>query len=223
MRTLLGASPRLAEGRAILYVGSARCAPPLPSSWTGHVAYPCRSIVAVKKKLLMTSLEIRIDYLANRPELIDLLAKISWEEWRSIYEQRGETFQDALRKYRERLNIDCLPLALVAIAGDHLVGTVSLKHNDLDIRPEIDPWLGALFVTPEWRGRGVGSSLMRRAVEEAARLRIPRLFLWTSSAEGLYRKLGWSAIERTDYCGQRIVIMRKDTNEGRTERTGFAT
>ncbi len=82
-----------------------------------------------------------------------------------------------------------------------------MKHNDLDIRPEIDPWLGALFVVPKWRRCGVGSLLVRHKLEEAAQLKIPRLFLWTYSAEALYLKLGWRTIERTDYCGQRIVIM----------------
>jgi GNAT superfamily N-acetyltransferase len=145
--------------------------------------------------------------LADHSNLTEQLARISWNEWRSIYEQRGETFDDILRKHRERINIDCLPLALVALADAELVGTVSLKHNDLDIRPGIDPWLGGVFVVPKWRNRGVASLLVRRAVEEATRLKIPRLFLWTSTAEALYLKLGWRPIERTDFCGQRIVIM----------------
>ncbi|HEY2125174.1 MAG TPA: GNAT family N-acetyltransferase [Chthoniobacterales bacterium] len=173
----------------------------------------------------MTPLNIAIDYLANHPELADELGKISWNEWRPIYEQRGETFADAVRKYRERANIGQLPLALVALAeGDEgrpfdfgsgqsmrapaLIGTVSLKYCDLDIRPELDPWLGGVFVVPEWRGRGIASLLCRRAMEAAARLTISNLYLWTHSAEGLYLKLGWRAIERTDYCGKKIVIMR---------------
>jgi hypothetical protein len=41
--------------------------------------------------LSMTSREVRIDYLADHSELVGDLARISWTEWRSIYEQRGET------------------------------------------------------------------------------------------------------------------------------------
>jgi hypothetical protein len=41
-------------------------------------------------------------------------------------------------------------------------------------------------------------------------LKLPELFLWTSSAEALYLKLGWQPVERTDYCGKRIVIMQMD-------------
>jgi GNAT superfamily N-acetyltransferase len=161
--------------------------------------------------------KIIVDYLANHPKLGHELARLSWAEWRPIYQARGQTFEHALKNYRDRTNTDCLPLALVALHSGELVGTVSLKFNDLDTRPDIDPWLGALLVLPSWRGRGAGSLLMRRAVEEAARLRIPTLFLWTSSAERLYLKLGWRAIERTDYCGKNIVIMQIDVGNSDRE------
>ncbi|MFL6529257.1 MAG: GNAT family N-acetyltransferase [Chthoniobacterales bacterium] len=158
----------------------------------------------------MTPPEIRIDYLWQHPEVADELAKFSWAEWQSVYEQRGQTFADALKSYRERAQRDRLPLALVAFESEQLIGTVSLKPQDLEIRPEITPWLGGLFVIPEWRGRGVASLLMHRAVDEAWRLNLPRLFLWTSSAEALYLKLGWRVVERTEYCGKTIVIMQID-------------
>ena len=56
---------------------------------------------------------------------------------------------------------------------------------------------------------GVASILIGRAIEEARRLKLKRLYLWTTSAESLYVKLGWSEMERTDYCDQQIVIMRR--------------
>ncbi len=154
---------------------------------------------------------MKIDYLANHAELAEQLAKFSWTEWRHIYEQRGESFADAARSYRERAQIGALPLAFVALAEQQLVGMVSLKDADLEIRPELTPWLGGLYVVPERRRRGVASLLVQRAEEEAARLGLPKLFLWTSSAEGLYDKLGWRVVERVAYCGKRIVIMDRPT------------
>jgi GNAT superfamily N-acetyltransferase len=171
----------------------------------------------------MMPTNVAVDYLANHPEHADELARLSWDEWQSIYEQRGQTFGDAVRNYHERTNIDRLPLALVALANPpasakgtarkELIGTVSLKYYDLDIRPEIKIWLGGLLVIPEWRRRGVASLLMQRAVEAARRLNVERLFLWTSSAEGLYLRLGWQPVERTEYCGLPIVIMKIEIRE----------
>src|SRR5215831_1046595 len=159
----------------------------------------------------MTGPNIAIDYLANCPELVDELARLSWKEWQDIYQQRKQTLEDSLKNYRERMNTDRLPLTLVAVRGAsrtgvgpavnrrELVGMVSLKFHDMDTRPDLDPWLGGLLVLPEWRNRGVGTMLMHRASEEARRLNVPRLYLWTHSAEGLYQKLGWQVVERTRY------------------------
>ena len=167
----------------------------------------------------MTGPKISIDYLAHCPELIDGL---SWKEWQYIYEQRQQTLEHSVKNYRERMNTDRLPLTLVAVRGasrtgagpavnrGELVGMVSLKFHDMDTRPDLDPWLGGLLVLPEWRKRGVGTMLMHRATEETRRLNVPRLYLWTHSAERLYHKLGWQVVERTNYFGKEVVVMQID-------------
>ena len=162
----------------------------------------------------MNDAGLTIDYLANHPELAAELARWSWSEWRALHEARGRTFDDGVNSYRERAQIDALPLALVAFAGAELVGTASLVVQDLATRPEITPWLASVYVVPEWRRRGIAALLVERAVVEAQRLSLPALFLWTSSAETLYAKLGWRVIERTAYCDKPIVIMQHE-NVGR--------
>ena len=162
----------------------------------------------------MTRPDIVIDYLANCPELVDELARLSWKEWQEVYQQREQTLEDSLKNYRQRMNIDRLPLTLVAVRAGlavncrELVGMVSLKFHDMDTRPDLDPWLGGLLVLPEWRNRGVGTMLMHRATGEARRLDVPRLYLWTHSAEGLYHKLGWQVVERSHYFGKEAVVMQ---------------
>jgi GNAT superfamily N-acetyltransferase len=166
--------------------------------------------------MMRQSTAIAIDYLANYPEFLDALAQLSWKEWQEIYQQREQTLEDCLKNYRERTNTDRLPLTLVAVRAGlavncrELVGMVSLKYHDMDTRPDLDPWLGGLLVLPEWRNHGVGTMLMNRATEEARRLKVPRLYLWTHSAEGLYRKLGWQVVERSDYFGKEAVVMQVD-------------
>jgi GNAT superfamily N-acetyltransferase len=158
----------------------------------------------------MTAQDITIDYLANCPEHVDQLAQFSWKEWQDIYEQRKQTLEHSVKNYRERMNTDRLPLTLVALQASELVGMVSLKFHDMDTRPDLDPWLGGLLVLPEWRNRGVGTMLMHRATEEARRLNVRRLHLWTHTAEGLYHKLGWQVVERTKYFGKEAVVMEID-------------
>lgn len=158
--------------------------------------------------------EITIEYLAHRPEFVRNLAQLSFIEWQDIYQQRGQTLEHSLKNYQERMNVDRLPLTLVAVgagnAGNELLGMVSLKFHDMDTRPDLDPWLGGLFVVPKQRNRGVGTILIHRAMEEARRLTVPRLYLWTSTAESLYRKLDWQIVERTNYFGYNAVVMQID-------------
>ena len=151
--------------------------------------------------------DITIDYLTNRPTFIPELALWSWREWQDVYEQRGQTLQHSLKNYQDRMNSDRLPLTLVALHDSSLVGMVSVKFHDMDTRPDLDPWLGGLFVLPQWRNRGIGTMLMHRATQEARRLNVSELYLWTASAESLYRKLGWQVIERTQYFDQPAVVM----------------
>ena len=164
----------------------------------------------------MTRSDIAIDYLANCPDLAGELARLSWKEWQDVYQRREQTLEDSLKNYRERMNTDRLPLTLVAVRAGlavncrELVGMVSLKFHDMDTRPDLDPWLGGLLVLPEWRNRGVGTMLMHRATGEACRLDVPRLYLWTHSAEGLCHKLGWQVVERSHYFGKEAVVMQID-------------
>jgi predicted N-acetyltransferase YhbS len=50
---------------------------------------------------------------------------------------------------------------------DEVVGTVRLWHIAVDGRPAL--LLGPLAVHPDWRARGIGALLMRRALAEASR------------------------------------------------------
>lgn len=166
--------------------------------------------------------DITIEYLASRPEFIDALAKLSFREWQDVYEQRGQTLEHSLKNYQDRMNSDRLPLTLVALHDDKLVGMVSLKFHDMDTRPDLDPWLGGLLVLPEWRNHGIGTILMHHATEEARKLNVSQLYLWTASAESLYRKLGWKVIQRTQYFGKQAVVMQmnlavEDKDSGTTQ------
>ncbi|HME88572.1 MAG TPA: GNAT family N-acetyltransferase [Chthoniobacterales bacterium] len=99
-------------------------------------------------------------------------------------------------------------LALVALENDVVIGTGCLKSNDLELRPQLGPWLGGLFVLPTHRNHGVATALIRRLLQEARRLDLSVLYLWTPSAESLYAKLGWKTVVKLDYCGYSISVMK---------------
>ena len=152
---------------------------------------------------------MKIDYLANQKRFAPTLTRHMYAHWRSLLDSMGKSRQDFAQSMRDRYHRDSLPLALVAYEKHQVLGTIALKPQDLDIRPELTPWLGGLFVLPQYRRRGIGSALISGIVAEAERLRLPCLFLWTPSSERLYARHGWSLLERAPYHGHEISIMKR--------------
>lgn len=148
---------------------------------------------------------VKINYLADHPQHLPELAGWLYAEWG----QEAGSIQDKLATLKQRLNKDCLPLALVAVQGETLLGTASLRRQEVDIRPQYEVWLSTVYVHPPYRRRGIGEMLVRTATELAGRLGIPAVYLYTRQPanEAWYARLGWEPVERPIYLGRPAVIM----------------
>jgi predicted N-acetyltransferase YhbS len=155
---------------------------------------------------------MRIDYLAEHPHFIPALSECFLREWRELY--GGKTGEDVAETFYERLNRNHMPLSLVAFEDHHPFGTISLLRESIPTHKHLAPWLGALYVREEKRHRGVGRQLIEAGAGEAERLGVERVFTAIRQAEGYYLKLGWQVVERTDYKGEGIIIMRLDLRRG---------
>ncbi|BBK29399.1 acetyltransferase (GNAT) family protein [Stella humosa] len=151
----------------------------------------------------------RIVPLADRPDLVPPLARALWEFWGATFPQKTVAVRTA--SLEARMNHDRLPLAVVAVAPDgSALGTASIMADDMETRPDLNPWLATVFVLPGQRSRGLGAALCAAAEAEAWRLAIPRLYLFTFDKRGYYAGLGWRDHETVDYAGQPTAIMVKD-------------
>lgn len=151
---------------------------------------------------------MRIEYLADRPEMIPTLAE--WLHAQFGYLNPGDTVEKRAERLETRATQAGIPVAFVAVDGDALLGSASLVFQDLETRPEIGPWLASVYVAPAYRRRGIASALVGRVVEEARDLGVPRLYLFTTDQERLYARLGWHPVERTTFHGEDIVVMALD-------------
>ncbi len=84
---------------------------------------------------------------------------------------------------------DRVPLSLVAQHGGQPLGVVNLVESDDERHPEWTPWLAGMVVHKAWRGRGVGSVLVRALLDEARRLQLKRVYFGTDGP-GFYTRLG---------------------------------
>jgi hypothetical protein len=99
--------------------------------------------------------DLRIDYLIDHPEYVPQLAQWLFEQWDGILGEK--TPEVRIRKLKAHMNRDELPIAWVAHANGQLLGTAALRVRDLEGREDLTPWLGEVFVGPDFRRRGIGA------------------------------------------------------------------
>jgi len=151
---------------------------------------------------------LRISFLADYPQFADVLAPEIFEHWR--YVLTDETINDREAKLRQHLNKSELPIALVAHNDTEVLGTASLRANDLEGYAHLSPWLGGVFVRQPYRGRGIASALSQAVEQIACSLGHNTLYLFTPNQQRLYARLGWSTFESTIWHGVKANVMTKE-------------
>ena len=111
-----------------------------------------------------------------------------------------------------------LPLHLAAIENDRTLGSTSIIPDDEVTGWEGNEWwLANVFVLPEYRGRGIGSSLIKHAIEIARESGTRDLLLVTDTVENWYLKQGWKGIGIGDVHGHAMIVMHLDLTPGPSE------
>lgn len=153
---------------------------------------------------------MKIYFLDEHPDFIPQVAAWCHEEWRDFYGE--QTVEDVQAYFAANTVRDRIPISYVAVEEGRLCGTVTLDVQDIDLQAYKDcsPWLVCVYVEKKQRGRGLGRQLIHHAVNEALRLKISSLYLWTENLEPLYQKLDWRLLERTRLHGHDISVMRRD-------------
>jgi GNAT superfamily N-acetyltransferase len=150
---------------------------------------------------------MQISYLADHPEFIPVLAPYIVEHWRAVLPE--ETVERRIIKLQKHTNKSTLPIGWVAHADGQVFGTAALRVYDLEGREDISPWLGGVFVLPEYRRRGVASALCRAVEDGAWSLGFEMLYLFTPDQQPFYARLGWRKSEHVVWRGLESDIMIK--------------
>jgi GNAT superfamily N-acetyltransferase len=148
---------------------------------------------------------VRIEYLADHPELIPILAQ--WHHQQFSYLDRGVTAAQRESFLGTHANHPQIPTTFVAMAGETLLGSASLLARDMDTRLDLSPWLAAVYVAPEHRRQGIATALIVRVVDEARILGYRTIYLFTPDKESFYTRRGWSLLEHTNYRGVQVSVM----------------
>jgi predicted N-acetyltransferase YhbS len=132
-------------------------------------------------------MEMRIVHLHEVPRQREAAASLIHDEfWTDV---AGASAQKMAARLGEASSRDALPLCLVALRGEVLLGAVNLVENDDDEQRDWRPWLAGMVVAAPHRGQGIGSQLVRALLVEAKRLNFDRVYFGTDGPR-FYERLG---------------------------------
>lgn len=153
---------------------------------------------------------MNIDYKKITPtdaDLISLIADWYFTEWnidKAATTERLTGFPN-----------DGIPFQLVMLLDGSPIATGGIYHHvgllDVIFRlKEFQPWLALVYTLPEYRGNGYGAVLCKEIQAQAKLAGMDQLYLFTHTAESLYKRLGWKQLERIELKGKDIAIMKKE-------------
>jgi predicted N-acetyltransferase YhbS len=155
--------------------------------------------------MLSTSRHTQIADLFKYPQHISLVARWIYDEFWA--DKNVHTPVSLEKLLRLAIAPSAIPVSLLALEDERPVATINLIENDDETRPHLRPWLAALFVDSERRGRGIGSLLVRNLQDRAAAMGIDAMYLGTDNP-GFYARLGAAVYEQAS---DTFWIMRLNT------------
>jgi len=133
--------------------------------------------------------------LRERPHQVDAVAG---RVWAAFWRHKGTPLEQLRRGVEANLHrSDGVPFCPIAEIDGKLCGTASVIANDEEARPELTPWLAALWVDESERRQGIAAALLKEAARRCAALQIERLYLGSRPAlRDFYASRSWRVLEQ---------------------------
>lgn len=159
---------------------------------------------------------ITLSDLRARPDFQSTVADRIWGAW---WQARGTPLAVVADRLAESLRAGPVPSAFVAHRGDAFLGTASVIASDVSTRPHYTPWVAAVWVEPEARGRGVGGRLVNHGTDAIFRAGWPRAYLAAGPhRRSFYEGLGWTPLEE-EIGEDRLTILIRDAQSPGGDQT----
>ncbi len=134
--------------------------------------------------------------ISNLNKVSDFKNMVADRIWNAWWRPHGRLLQVVTDFFDDLPEARGIPFCLVAHDDGRYLGSALAIASDLDERPELSPWVGALWVEPEFRRQGVAAGLVKAALTEVFSVGHEVAFLCaTAEKRGMYQNQGWRLIE----------------------------
>ncbi|WP_454441545.1 GNAT family N-acetyltransferase [Vibrio bathopelagicus] len=134
-----------------------------------------------------------------------------WQQLERLFQSEWSDFEFEA-SYPDEANLDNsrLPPVIVVLRDNVVIGGLAYSHFQEPHQVRDVVWVNAVYVDSQWRGQGIASELIKRAVaqmpdyyrsqpqSQSSKYSTPNLYAYTNITP-LYLSLGWSIVEiKTD-------------------------
>jgi predicted N-acetyltransferase YhbS len=132
-------------------------------------------------------MKVMISHLFEQPRHRHAVAALIHNEfWTEV---PGASVEKMAARLGDASTTGALPLCLIALHGDEVLGAINLVDNDDEDHTDWHPWLAGMVVAAPHRDLGIGSQLVRALLVEAKRLNFDRVYFGTDGPR-FYERLG---------------------------------
>jgi len=147
---------------------------------------------------------VKIAFLADCTEVIPTLSQWFRAQWPDYYAER--TLADIAQDFVAEANHSGIPVRLVAFADGALAGTITLREEATWTLPDYQPGLGGLFVPEIYRGRGIGTELVKAGMNVAQDQGYKSVYATTVAARGILERLGWKLVKAVSHGDEQQML-----------------
>lgn len=154
--------------------------------------------------------ELKVVFLATKPQYVSTLAEWTYNKWKNY--DPTLTLEKTTEHYKNRLNVDKVPFALLLLDEEMPIGMVYLdEHKPIEEFLDKSPWIGDFYVLPKYDRQGIKFRryLMRDLDGVSKNLGIQKLYVYTSDPSRVdwYTELGWEIVKVGMHHDHLVTIM----------------
>lgn len=156
---------------------------------------------------------MKTSFLYDHPQHTKQIAQWYFDEWAYLSPTATVELVTGSVSESARSNYE-FPLAFIVHCDNQLVGVAELKLHENSHYPELEHWLGGVYVPQAQRRKGVATKLIIAAQNHAQLLGIATLYLQCYPANiGLYEKFGFKVLHQEGMASDSVIVMEWPVNK----------